>query len=231
MANAPSIAKQSKSVVKSASVTSASAKEGGALQPRRWTRDEYHRVYEAGIFQPDERLELLDGEIWKRLSPQTRKHFLTLDRCARCFRALFGEDRVQQQAPVGLDMGNEPEPDVAVLAGSMDDYPNHPTPADVLLIVEVSDSSLSIDRNKKAAIYAAAGIPDYWIMNLKKRQLEVRRDPIHVPAARTHKHRYQTVLILTEADTVSPLAAPQMVINVADLFVPQSGNGTVPFSP
>lgn len=117
--------------------------------------------------------------------------------------------------PLDLGLDVEPQPDLAVADGPRAAFPTHPTTA--LLVVEISDSTLSIDRGRKAGIYARGGIADYWIVNVNSRQLEIRRRPVADPTA-PEGHRYDDITILGEADSASPLAAPQAVIRVADLL-------------
>jgi Uma2 family endonuclease len=177
-----------------------------------WTRGEYHRMAEAGLFDGTH-VELLDGEIWN-VSPQRRPHYRTIRAVAEALEAAFGEAfDVQQQAPLGLGDDGEPEPDVAVITGSWADYEDHPTPADVKLLVEVSDSTLTKDRTKKAHDYAQAGIIEYWIVNLVNRQMEIYRDP-------SPEGIYQSILILGPAKSIAPLNAPDSPIRVADLLPP-----------
>jgi Uma2 family endonuclease len=180
--------------------------------PYHWTRDEYHKMAEIGLFQ-DTRVELLGGEIWN-MSPQRRPHYRTIRAVAEALEAAFGPAfDIQQQAPLGLGSDGEPEPDVAVVAGSWADYDDHPTITDVKLVVEVSDSTLTKDRTKKAHSYAQAGILDYWIVNLVNRQMEIYRDP-------SPEGVYQSVLILGPAESIVPLNAPDVAIRVADLLPP-----------
>ena len=182
---------------------------------RRWTRDEYYRMGELGWFT-GQRVELIDGEIMV-LSPQGPSHATSTDRVRRTLERTFGEGVwVRMQLPVDFGSYSEPEPDVSVVAGSLEDYTSaHPTTA--LLIVEVSDSTLSYDRNRKASLYARVGIADYWIINLVGSQLEVRRHPVP-NASKRYGFDYDEVTILHEADTVVPLCRPQVRIPVSDLL-------------
>jgi Uma2 family endonuclease len=117
---------------------------------------------------------------------------------------------------VALDDDSEPEPDISVVLGSFRDYPrDHPGRA--VLIVEIADSSLSLDRALKGSLYARARVPDYWIVNIVERALEVHRDPVADAAAR-YEWRYTTVATLRAGDTITPLAAPDSPISVADLI-------------
>lgn len=181
-------------------------------RPRRWTREEYYRAAELGLFRPDERLELLEGEIIQKMTqnpPHTTSLSLSLVALESAFagRGYF----VRIQAPISLPGDSEPEPDLAVVAGCPRDYQTqHPVAANVLLLVEVSDTTLGFDRRRKAAAYAAAGIREYWIVNVIDRQLEVHRDP--------SGSAYGLVTVHAPTDSVSLLGAPQATIPVADLL-------------
>lgn len=178
-----------------------------------WTRDEYHRIIEAGLLQ-DKRVELLDGRIWD-MPPQMTPHAVSVGNTRRALEAAFGTDYfARDQLPVVLDDGSEPEPDVAIVPGVPNDYfPDHPHPAQVAVLVEISDSTLRDDRGKKARAYAKAGIADYWILNLVDRQLEIHRDP-------SPEGVYQSIQILGPAKSAAPLKAPDAQIRVADLLPP-----------
>jgi Uma2 family endonuclease len=184
------------------------------LRPRRWTTAEYYRMGELGLFD-DERVELLDGEIWT-LPPQGTPHFSAIRRVHSSLEEVFGAGfEIREQAPITLDDGTEPEPDVVVVPGSSRDYENHhPLPAEVRLLVEVSDATLRKDRSKKRDDYARAGIADYWIVNLITRQLEVYRDPAPMPSG----FGYKTLLTLFDGDSIAPRSAPNGAVAVGDLF-------------
>jgi Uma2 family endonuclease len=117
------------------------------------------------------------------------------------------------QLPIALDEESEPEPDVSVVGGPLADA-DPALPSGALLIVEVSDSSLALDRTEKASLYARAGIADYWILNLVERVLEVHREPMPASTA-PHGRRYRQVHRLAAGDVVSPLAALRSRIPVA----------------
>ena len=187
-------------------------------QPRArlWTREEYYRAAETGIFHPEERLELVRGEVF-RMSPQQKPHVGGVYRSTHVFEAMVEQMTdgvlryVRSQAPVVLRNDTEPEPDVVVALGKSEDYELRDClSTDVLLLIEVSDATLSYDRNRKAQIYAENGITDYWVLNLRARELEVRRDP--------QNGVYQTKTIYKEAETVAPLFAPQNAVLVSDLL-------------
>jgi Uma2 family endonuclease len=120
------------------------------------------------------------------------------------------------QGPLALDEESEPEPDVAVVPGSFRDYvAGHPSRP--VLVVEISESSLALDRDHKGSLYARAGVTDYWIVNLAEQTLEVHRDPEADPAA-PFGWRYRSVEVLRDEAFVSPLACASASIRVRDVF-------------
>ena len=186
-------------------------------QTRRWKRIEYERLIECGFFQPEDPIELVGGQLIVA-EPQGSGHFAAIRAVEEGLRAAFGPGwEVRTQGPLALDDESEPEPDVAVVPGSFRDYVvGHPSrPA---LIVEVSESSLALDRAHKGSLYARAGITDYWIVNLVGGALEVYREPGVDPAA-PFGWRYGAVEELGRGASVSPLALPGVHIRVADLLL------------
>jgi Uma2 family endonuclease len=186
------------------------------VRTKQWTRVEYERLVDLGAFRPGERLELVGGALLVR-EPQGSPHFTAVGLVEDALRNAFGTGwTVRAQGPIALDEDSEPEPDIAVVRGSRRDHgrahPSHP-----VLIVEVAESSLEFDRGEKASLYARAGIPDYWILNLAEQVLEVYREPVAAPHAR-YGHRYGATITLRAGDHVSPLAAPTAAIQVADLL-------------
>jgi Uma2 family endonuclease len=179
---------------------------------RRWTRVEYERLIELGVFRPGERLELLDGLLVVR-EPQGSRQAAAIRRVLAALRRALGDAwQIDSQLPIALDADSEPEPDVAVVprdsGGYRDRHPSH-----AVLIVEVAESSYRVDREHKAGLYARAGIADYWIVDLVHDTLEVHRQPEASPAA-----RYRSVETLRPPATVAPLIAPGSQIPVADLL-------------
>lgn len=190
--------------------------EGEVIQrgvgvPRLFSREEYYRLAELGILAPDERTELIYGRIIKRMRPMGRPHSVAVSKTAASLTAAFGDGyAVEQQVSMHLGGGLEPLPDVMVLLGTFDDYLDAPLASDVLLLVEVSDTTLRYDRGTKAAMYAADGIPDYWLVNLRARTLEVRRQP--------ESGEYLSLDVYGEGEAVAPLAAPDVPVRVTDLL-------------
>ncbi|MBN3899866.1 MAG: Uma2 family endonuclease [Nostoc sp. NOS(2021)] len=147
-------------------------------QTKRFTLDEYHRLTELGFFHEDDHIELINGEIIEMASKGTA-HETCLRNLLRELPKLVGERAtLQSQAPIALPPNSEPEPDFAILQNRDDNYfSGHPQPADVLLVMEVSDSSLDYDQDVKIPLYAKAGIADYWIFNLFDNYLEGYSEP------------------------------------------------------
>ncbi|GMQ76510.1 MAG: Uma2 family endonuclease [Gammaproteobacteria bacterium] len=180
-----------------------------AVRPHLWTRNEYDRMIEAGIFHPESHLELIEGEVLT-MTPQGSRHMTAIRLVETALREVFsiGHD-VRTQAPLALDERSEPEPDVAVVTGTPRDY-RDAHPATAVLVVEVADSTLSFDRGRKKALYARAGIAEYWIVNLDDSQLEVSRHAEGVSYA-----EQQTV---SPGNRIAPLARPDSPIAVDDLL-------------
>ncbi len=189
------------------------------MKTRRWTRAEYDRLVEYGVFGEDEHLELLDGLLVVR-EPQGSGHGAAVVALQDALRAAFGSRfHVRPQLPVALDDASEPEPDAVVVRGRPWDYrAGHPTTP--LLVAEIAVSSLAVDRRLKGGLYARAGIPDYWVVNLRDEVLEVYRRPARSPSSR-HGWKYRSVRLLRRGATISPLAAPRARIAVADLLPPR----------
>jgi Uma2 family endonuclease len=178
---------------------------------RRWTVEEYEHAAESGVFGPGERLELIEGEIFA-MSPQNGPHMAATGLTQAALVSVFPHGWVVLiQMPLRLDEHSAPEPDLAVVRGEWRDLVEAP-PATAELVVEVADSTLAFDRGRKAALYARAGIPEYWILNLPERLLEVHRRPDQ------DSGQYQEIVRLDEAAVVSPLAAPAATIAVRDLL-------------
>jgi Uma2 family endonuclease len=186
------------------------------VKTRRWRRAEYERLIECGFFRPGDPVELMGGDLVVA-EPQGSGHFAAVRAVEEVLRAAFGTGwEVRGQGPLALDEESVPEPDVAVVPGSFRDYvARHPSRP--VLVVEVSESSLALDRDHKGSLYARAGLADYWILNLVDRILEVRRDPGPDPAAAFGWH-YRSLEILRREASVSPLALPGGRLRVIDLL-------------
>ncbi|MGV0025720.1 Uma2 family endonuclease [Phormidesmis priestleyi] len=175
----------------------------------KWTIEDYHKMIESGILD-DRRVELLNGEIVE-MSPERESHAHLSTRSADYLRELL-QDRVRIRAgkPITLPDNSEPEPDIAIVQPLGDVYfEHHPYPENIFWLIEFSNSSLAKDMEIKSKIYAKAGIPEYWVVNLKKMQLTVFRDPID--------GKYQSQTTLNEGE-ITPLAFPNIAVSIKQLL-------------
>jgi Uma2 family endonuclease len=186
------------------------------IRTRRFTRAEYERLIDLGVFQPGEDIELIGGELMVA-EPQGAPHYTAIRKTAKALEAAFGPGwDVRTEGPIGLDDESEPEPDVAVVPGGPDDYARaHPSRP--VLTVEVAESSLALDRQRKGSLYARAGLADYWVLNLIDRVLEVYREPVP-DSASPFGWRYTRRDVLDAATLVTPLAAPGSNVLVSNLL-------------
>jgi Uma2 family endonuclease len=176
---------------------------------------EYDRLVDLGTFD-DDPIELIGGHLVVA-EPKGPYHTSAVGAAEYAVRAALSPGYiVRTQAPVALDDESEPEPDLAVVPGRPGDY-RDAHPAQPALAIEVADSSLAFDRIRKGSLYARAGVPDYWILNLVERVLEVYRDPVPDPSA-PHGWHYRSMTTLTPSDLVTPLAVPSRPISVSDLL-------------
>jgi Uma2 family endonuclease len=184
---------------------------------RRWTYEKWDRAVEAGVFAR-KRVELIDGKIVE-MSPQSEPHVVSIMRAAARLRRIFREPEfsIRAQFPLRLGRSSDPEPDVAVVKGPDTAYLEAGHPQTALLVVEVSFDTIRYDRGVKGSLYASAGIADYWIINLPKRQCEVHRKPVR-DAKTKFGWRYGEIAILEPRDSVTPLAAKRKSIKVADML-------------
>ena len=179
-------------------------------QLRRFTVDEYCAMADAGILCEDERVELLDGEIIV-MPPIGEPHEDSTDILnSDLSHLLRGRARVRVQNSVRLDDYGLPQPDIAVVRLRDDYNRRRPAPEDVLLLIEVADTSLEFDREVKLARYAAAGIPEVWIVNLRARQVEGYSDPVD--------GSYRSRRVVTAEGSISPLAFPDVSLAVGDFL-------------
>jgi len=181
------------------------------VETHRWTREEYERLAAKGFFAPDRKVELVEGVIYD-MAPQNSPHATALHLSQEALRSVFPPGSgyvVRCQSPLALGEDSEPEPDLAVVSGSIRDYGDH-HPTTALLVLEIADSSLFHDRKRKIPLYARTGIPEAWLLNLARRTLEVYRDPAG--------GAYQTRTVLRTGDSVSPLNRPDRSIPVAELL-------------
>jgi Uma2 family endonuclease len=175
------------------------------LNRHHFTVQQYHQMYESGIFTESDRLELIYGEL-VIMSPINRRHAACVKRLTYLLSSCFG-DRVVLgiQDPIHLSDDSEPQPDVAILNWRNDFYEaGHPTASDIHWLIEVSDTTIGIDRRVKVPLYAESGILETWLVNLNDDCIEVYRDGKE--------------LILQRGDRIASLAFPNLEFAVADIL-------------
>ena len=178
---------------------------------RLFTVEEYCAMAELGILEEGERVELLDGEIIL-MPPMGELHEHGTDWLNRQLNyMLYDRAWVRVQNSVRLDDYGLPEPDIAVVRLRDDYHRRRPTPEDVILLIEVADTSLEFDREVKLARYAAAGIPEVWIVNLRMRQVEGHSDPVD--------GTYRSRRVVTAEGRIGPLAFPDVALAVSDFLL------------
>jgi Uma2 family endonuclease len=185
-----------------------------AVDPKRFrfTRADYHEMARAGILKADTRVELIDGDIIE-MNPIGRPHRTCVDRLTDIFVPNVRATaivRIQGSIPLG-DHG-EPEPDLALLRRRADFYAtgDEETPEDILLLIEVADTSESYDRRTKAPLYARFGIPEYWIVDLNRSRITRCLDP--------SADGYATTQVFRRGESLSPLSFPNLMIAVDDIL-------------
>lgn len=175
--------------------------------PFRVTRDVFHRMDRAGLFK-GLRVELLEGEVVV-MAPMDAEHRKPLVELNRAIVKALPDDLVlQPQCPLATDDENEPEPDLAVVVDDADATDN---PSTALLAIEISRTTLPDDLGRKARIYARAGIPEYWVVDVKKRELVVHRNPSGA--------KYKSVRRLSDLSAVKSSAVPELVLDLRKIFV------------
>lgn len=175
----------------------------------KWTIDEYHRMIKAGILS-DRRVELIAGEIVE-MPPEGEPHAYSSHEASEYLTQVLGDRATIRQAkPITLPNNSEPEPDVAIVQRLGREYrQHHPYPENIFWLIEYANSSLEKDLETKSKIYAEVGIPEYWVVNLKKMYLVVFRDPLD--------GNYATKFTLT-AGEMSPLAFPDLSVSVEQII-------------
>ena len=177
-----------------------------AQETYRFTVEDYYRMGEVGILPPDVRVELVDGEI-RRMPAIHPPHASIVDRLTTMLAAkLAGVAHLRVQGPIHLDDYNEPQPDLTVMR-FRDDYSHrHPTPADVLLAIEVADTSLRYDRDEKMPRYGAAGIPETWLVDVQAQTITVFTEP--------HAGGYSRERVVTRGQEIASLAVEGLRLQV-----------------
>ena len=182
-----------------------------------WTIEEFERLFDAGFFAPDARLELTEGEIFEKEAREP-KIAVAISLAQDVLRRIFRDElSVRVQLPMVLGISSKTEPDLAVVEGTPRTFlESHPTTA--VLAVEISDKTLTTDQTTKSSLYARAGVEEYWIVNLVDRTLEVRRQPFEQSDA-LFGWAYRSTQILLPGESVAPLRAPDASVNVDELLL------------
>ena len=188
-------------------------------QAKRFSLDEYHKLTEIGFFHEDDRIELIRGEIIEMAAKGTA-HEVCISKLLRELVIILGEAATLRcQSPIVLPKNSEPEPDFAIVRNSPDDYLSaHPNPDDVLLVIEISDSTLNYDRNIKLPLYAEAGISDFWIFNLFDNQLEAHSEPFQNSQG---TFNYQNRRIVLPNQAISLPCFPDLSLDLSRGFPPK----------
>ena len=182
----------------------------------RFSVEEYHRMADAGLFGEDDRVELLDGEVVE-MAPIDSRHAACVKWLNNVFVARLGDRAiVGVQDPMDLSERSEPQPDLTLLRPRSDYYAaGHPAPADVLLVVEVADTTVGSDRGVKVPLYAAAGVSEVWLVDLPAGEVQSFRRPAEAG--------YQEVRAHAAGDHLAPLAYPDAELAVAEMFEALAG--------
>lgn len=183
---------------------------------KRFNIDEYNRLAELGFFHEDERVELIRGEIIPMAAKGTLHSTFSRRLIRQLSKLIANRGTLQSQDPISISPDSEPEPDVTILKNKDDDYLNsHPTPQDVLLLIEVADSSLKYDREVKLPLYAEAGISDYWIFNSIENCLETYSEPFRDFQG---KFGYRRKVIYLPNETVNLPCFSELILDLSKVF-------------
>jgi len=189
-----------------------------AVVPRRFTLAEYHYLGELGFFAPDERVELIRGEIIQMPTKKTPHSVCNTRLWQQLFVVLAGRAYLRVQEPVILPADSEPQPDVAIVRNSPDDYlASHPYPADILMVMEIADATVKFDQTTKLSLYSEDGIAHYWIFNLVDRHLELYCDPYQDDRG---VWGYRTRHIVLPSETVTLPIFSDVTLALEEIFPP-----------
>lgn len=187
---------------------------GGELRPFAFTRKEYQALDDAQFFR-GQGVQLVGGELVQE-PPVNRPHIKSVWKTVKALEQAFGDGfHVLSQASLDLGQASEPQPDAAVIPGTIDDFDDHPQSA--VLVVEVSDTTYDFDTHEKASLYASAGVQDYWVVDLNGKRVLVMRKP-EAREGEAHGHWYRALSVADAEGWVAPLAAPTARVRVADLL-------------
>lgn len=180
---------------------------------RLLTVREYNLMAQVGILTNDEKVELINGQIIT-MSPQGSFHAAAIRRTDRLFGKIFKDNVIiQKQLPIIVNEISQPEPDIAIVKYDALDYDDrHPNATEVYLVIEIADTTLKTDLEIKRQLYASGNIPEYWVLDVKQRQLYIYRQ--------ANNGDYETTMILTDQDSIEPLNFPDVEIKVSEMLRP-----------
>jgi Uma2 family endonuclease len=183
-----------------------------AVRPFRgpFTVEDFHRLAEVGVLREGDRVELVDGQVVE-MSPIGGPHAA----CVRRLIAIFARHVrdvavIDVQDPIVLGPRDQPQPDITLLRPRADGYRDHPRPPAILLVVEVADTTLAYDRGVKVPLYARAGIPEAWLVDLGAERIHIHRDPA--------AGGYRSIQVLSRGEAVTPLAFPDVTLAVGEIL-------------
>lgn len=186
------------------------------ITAKRFTIDEYNRLAELGFFDEDDRVELIRGEIIPMAAKGTLHSTFSRRLIRELSRLISNRGTLQSQDPISINPDSEPEPDVAILRNKDDDYLSfHPTPQDVLLLIEIADYSLRYDQEVKLQLYAEAGISNYWIFNLIENCLETYNETFRDLQG---KFGYRRKVIYLPNESLDLPCFPELVLDLSQIF-------------
>ncbi len=189
-----------------------------ATTRKQFTVDEYHRLIDWGFFAEQENIELIRGDIIQ-ISPKRTPHSVCNSLLWKALYNLIGEQaEIRVQEPIFIPPNSEPEPDLVIAVTKDDDYlSSHPSPGDILVVMEISDSTLQYDQETKLSLYAEAGISNYWIFNLGENHLEVYTQPFSDNKGQFY-YRSKQIVLSNETKTISIPDFDSLELDLAKVF-------------
>jgi Uma2 family endonuclease len=184
--------------------------------PKSFTIEEYHRLTELGFFTEDHRVELIHGEIIEMAAKGTPHTTCCSNLLEQLAVLVTGRAKLRCQDPISLPSRSEPEPDFTIVKKRADNYlSGHPNPSDILLVIEIADSTIKYDQEVKLSLYAEAGISDYWIFNLIEKHLETYSESYQELSG---KFGYRVKRIILANETVNLPCFPDLSLNLSEIF-------------
>ena len=183
---------------------------------RKFTIDEYHKLVDLGLFTENDRIELIRGEIIEMAPKRTPHSVCNSILFGELYRLLYDRANVRGREPITLFANSEPEPDVVIARKKDDNYLSaHPTAEDIILVIEISDSTLKYDRETKLSLYAEAGVNNYWIVNLVENHLEVYTNPF---SSDSNKFGYRNKSIILPNENIEVPNFPNFILELNSIF-------------